>query len=129
MVDHLDKTTAGTTMQAKAKLPNINLLKLIIKEAMLWLPLFNLGVMYGRGRGMPIDYKEAVVWYRKAAEQGHAYAQYELGFMYVAGRGVTQGEVQARKWWSLAAKNGHTKAKDYARASYTNRQKGFHNER
>ncbi len=31
---------------------------------------FNLGVMYHKGYGVPQDYKEAVRWYRLAAEQG-----------------------------------------------------------
>jgi TPR repeat protein len=36
------------------------------------------------------DYKQAVVWYRKASEQGHASAQYYLGLMYANGTGVAQ---------------------------------------
>ena len=34
----------------------------------------NLGVMYAIGEGMPQDDAEAVAWFRKAAEQGHAEA-------------------------------------------------------
>ena len=33
---------------------------------------YNLGVMYDNGRGVLQDYKEAVKWYRLAAEQGDA---------------------------------------------------------
>ena len=49
-----------------------------------WLPLANqgdaraqlsLGLMYANGRGVPQDYKEALVWLRKAA------AQAELDFL------------------------------------------------
>ncbi len=40
---------------------------------------FSLGVMYDVGRGVPQDDVEAVVWYRQAAEQGHASAQHSLG--------------------------------------------------
>ena len=32
---------------------------------------FNLGLRYAQGRGVPYDEKEALKWYRKAAEQGH----------------------------------------------------------
>ena len=32
----------------------------------------NLGAMYYNGEGVPQDYKEAVKWQRKAAEQGYA---------------------------------------------------------
>ncbi|HHF6559516.1 TPA: tetratricopeptide repeat protein, partial [Haemophilus influenzae] len=47
----------------------------------LWLPMaeqgdanvqFNLGVMYAEGQGVKQDDVEAVKWFRKAAEQGHA---------------------------------------------------------
>jgi TPR repeat protein len=31
-----------------------------------------LGVMYANGQGVPQDYGQAVVWYRKAADQGDA---------------------------------------------------------
>jgi len=44
-----------------------------------------------------------VKWYRKAAEQGNADAQFFLGFMYDAGRGVPQDYAQAHMWYNLAA--------------------------
>jgi TPR repeat protein len=34
--------------------------------------------MYGTGTGVPQDDDEAVKWYRKAAEQGHAVAKQRL---------------------------------------------------
>jgi TPR repeat protein len=37
--------------------------------------------MYHLGRGVPQNDKEAVKWYRKAAEHGHAKAQYGLGMV------------------------------------------------
>jgi TPR repeat protein len=39
---------------------------------------------------VPQDYAEAVKWYRKAADQGNAVAQYDLGVMYDKGQGVPQ---------------------------------------
>ena len=51
---------------------------------------YNLGVMYGKGRGVPQDDKTALKWYRLAAEQGNAAAQHNLGCMYEKGpRGST----------------------------------------
>jgi TPR repeat protein len=44
--------------------------------------------MYANGQGVAQDYKEAVNWYRKAAEQGDERAQYNLGVMYAIGQGV-----------------------------------------
>jgi S1-C subfamily serine protease len=52
------------------------------------------------------DYAEAVKWFRKAAEQGDATAQFCLGVCYGNGRGVTQNDLQAYIWSSLAAAQG-----------------------
>ena len=46
--------------------------------------------MYDRGAGVAEDDREAVKWYRRAAEQGDASAQLNLGFMYSNGEGVAQ---------------------------------------
>ena len=59
--------------------------------------------MYDRGWGVTQDYAEAVTWYRKAANQGHAAAQNNLGLLYEDGRGVPQDYVQAHMWFNLAA--------------------------
>ena len=50
-------------------------------------------------------------WYRKAAEQGNAKAQYNLGWMYANGLGVAKDEVEAYKWWLLAGAQGNENAK------------------
>ena len=55
---------------------------------------------------------EAVKWYRKAAEQGYADAQYELGICYRDGYGVAQDKIEGVKWLKKAAKNGVKKAQD-----------------
>jgi len=39
---------------------------------------YNLGVMYEYGRGVSQDYGEALIWYRKAAEQGDEMAKDKL---------------------------------------------------
>jgi TPR repeat protein len=66
-------------------------------------------VMYAKGKGVPLDYKTAVKWYRLAAEQGYASAQHNLGFMYVLGRGVLKNNIRAHMWWSIAASSGESK--------------------
>ena len=45
----------------------------------------NLGVMYENGNGVPQSFKEAAVWYRKAADQGNSRALRSLGSMYYEG--------------------------------------------
>ena len=66
----------------------------------------NLGVMYGKGKGVPQDDAEAVRWYRMAAEQGLTEAQKNLGVMYAQGKGVPQDYVEAYKWFDLPATKG-----------------------
>jgi len=56
------------------------------------------------------DYAEAVRWYRKAADQGYAIAQYDLGNMYDQGKGVPQNYGEARRWYRKAADQGYTNA-------------------
>jgi TPR repeat protein len=36
---------------------------------------FNLGLLYSSGEGVPQDYVQALIWFRKAADQGDARAQ------------------------------------------------------
>ena len=69
--------------------------------------------MYYTGKGVPQDDQEAVRWYRLAAEQGFAVAQYDLGLMYDTGEGVPQDYVQAHKWINLAASRTTLDAGDY----------------
>ena len=69
-----------------------------------------LGLMYYMGRGVPRDYKEAMVWHRKAALQGKADAQYVLGAMYYTGNAVPQDQKEAVTWFRKAAEQGHPDA-------------------
>ena len=69
---------------------------------------FNLGVAYDRGKGVPQDYVQAAVWYRKAAEQGFASAQLNFGAANYEGQGVSQDYVQAAAWFRIAAEQAQT---------------------
>jgi TPR repeat protein len=53
---------------------------------------------------------EAVRWYRAAAEQRHAGAQFNLGAMHYNGKGMVVDYAAAAKWWKLAASQGHEEA-------------------
>ena len=61
--------------------------------------------------GVAKDEAEAVKWFRKAAEQNLADAQYILGVCYDSGEGVAKDEIEAYKWWLLAAGQGNDDAK------------------
>jgi uncharacterized protein len=62
--------------------------------------------MYAQGHGVAQDYKEAMKWYRLAADQGFAKAQFNLGDIYDQGHGVAQDYKEAVKWYQLAAEQG-----------------------
>jgi hypothetical protein len=53
----------------------------------------------------------AVEWWRKAADEGDAKAQYNLGIMYEDGKGgLPQSDALAVEWWRKAADQGLTNA-------------------
>ena len=62
--------------------------------------------MYANGRGVPKDDTEAIRYWRLAAGQGLAVAQYYLGNMFARGQGVPQSSFEAAKWYLLAAEQG-----------------------
>lgn len=51
---------------------------------------------YVQGKGVAQGDKQAVAWYARPAEQGHAKAQGLLGVMYEQGKGVAQDDKQKR---------------------------------
>jgi TPR repeat protein len=69
-----------------------------------------MGLMYYMGRGVQQDYKQALVWHRRAALQGKADAQYVVGAMYYTGNAVIQDHKQAVTWFRKAAEQGHPSA-------------------
>jgi len=71
---------------------------------------FQLGEMYRLGKGAEIDLEEAIIWYRRASDQGHAHAQFELAKMYATGQGVSQDLGKAATWFEAAARQGHVAA-------------------
>jgi TPR repeat protein len=78
-----------------------------------------LGRRYEVGRdGVERDYSEAVSWYRRAAEQGHAQGQTSLGAMYGSGRGVSPDDAEAVRWYRRAAEQGFALAQTYLGSMY-----------
>ena len=58
------------------------------------------------------DYRTAFVGFKKLAEQGGAWAQYNLGTMYAEGKGVLSDDKLAAAWWHKAAEQGHAGAQN-----------------
>ncbi len=67
----------------------------------------SVGLLYGKGRGVPENNKTAAKWHRLAAEQGLAKAQDRMGSLYFIGSGVPTNNKIAMKWHALAAKQGN----------------------
>ena len=53
---------------------------------------------------------EAIAWWRKAAEQGHAEAHLSLSVAYLMGRGVPKDQAEGVAWLRKAAERGHAGA-------------------
>jgi hypothetical protein len=90
--------------------------------------LVNGGTLPGRSSDQTDDLIHAVLrWYRawtsnpsadgaalmrKAADTGHADAQFELGRLYLAGKGVPASRDEAAAWFSKAAASGNAAARE-----------------
>lgn len=70
------------------------------------------GDEYNFGIGVSKNHSEAIKWYRKAANQGHAESQFSLGIKYNNGEGVHQNYAEAVKWVRKAAFHGLAGAQD-----------------
>ena len=69
-----------------------------------------LGVMYLKGQGVAVDYKEALKWFSRAAEKGYSWSMYHMGEMYYDGKGVSRSYDTARMLFSKAAGQGNQAA-------------------
>lgn len=66
---------------------------------------FRKGLQFAN-EGATQDYARAAEWYRKAADQSHALAQFNLGMMYANGQGVARDDAQSLLWFAKAAFGG-----------------------
>ena len=64
------------------------------------------GFMYHHRRGVDVNYKKAIEWYEKAAEQGDADAQNYLGSIHYNGKNYKK----AIEWYEIAAEQGDAHA-------------------
>jgi len=73
-----------------------------------------LGYINQHGLGSAPDFKDAVVWYRKAADGGHPAAMLELGKMYWKAEGVPSDSAEAYLWLAKAYLTGEKTAQPLA---------------
>lgn len=65
---------------------------------------------YYYGEGVKQSYYEAVKWYMKAAEMGHADAQCDLGNCYYYGEGLPENYERSVYWYEKSAEQGNVRA-------------------
>jgi TPR repeat protein len=76
--------------------------------------------MYYFGKGVPQNNANAMSWFRKAADQGDARAQYDVGDLYFRGKGVPQSYTNAVNWTQKAADQGYARAESGLAYMYSN---------
>ncbi|KAG0373882.1 hypothetical protein BGX24_011118 [Mortierella sp. AD032] len=67
-------------------------------------------IMVNANQDLRQDYRAAMDWCLKAAEQGVSEAQFRIGELYNSGCGVTQDRRRALEWYLKAAEQGHSEA-------------------
>ncbi len=80
----------------------------------------HLAVVYYNGRGVEVDYEEALRWGRLAAEQGNARGQAMLAVSYFQGRAVEQNYDETARWAKLAAEQDDVTAQIILGTLYMN---------
>ncbi len=68
------------------------------------------------------DYAAAAPWFRRAAEQGDAEAQYSLAVLYTNGLGVPRDVASALAWYRRSAAQGYARAQNNLAWFYANGQ-------
>lgn len=84
-----------------------------------------MGVFYGNGQGVGLDYSEAFRWYELSASQGYPSALHNLGIYYAEGWGVEKDPVSAYQLFLMAAEQGRTESEEYARQTANYLRKHF----
>lgn len=68
----------------------------------------DLGWAYEKGINVKQDYKEALKWYHKAADQSNLWAINQIGLCHSRGNGVVASKPEAFEWYMKAAKQGYS---------------------
>jgi len=82
----------------------------------------NLGYLYHVGKGVAQNDAQAMIWYRKAADQGYAPSQFNLGVMFEEGQGVSADAAQAIAWYTKAADQNYLTAEQKLADLYISRR-------
>ncbi|MDX8394539.1 MAG: tetratricopeptide repeat protein [Mariprofundales bacterium] len=77
---------------------------------------YQLGLLYGRGIGVDIDYEKALALFFDAAMHGHVKSQFYTGSMFMSGEGTEKDIVEAYAWFWVASSNKDYPSKRFYRA-------------
>ncbi len=80
----------------------------------------DMGYMYSDGKGVPENRTKAIMWWRKAAEQGHINAQFNTG-LYLSLDDDTN--VESKKWFEMAAEQGDCRSQFFLAGIYKRGEK------
>lgn len=72
--------------------------------------LVGFGLAYETGDGIPLDYTEALLWYKKASSKGYPEAYFRIGSLYEKGFGVEKSNANALEWYLSSAINEYLPA-------------------
>lgn len=81
---------------------------------------YQVGRMFWRGEGVPMDNEQAFLWCQAAAEQCFVQALTILGVLYWGGMGVVKNEDAAVRCWKEAVSGGDYTAADWLGKYYEN---------
>ncbi|MBR4742422.1 MAG: sel1 repeat family protein [Desulfovibrio sp.] len=70
----------------------------------------NLGILYDRGLGVPVDVGRALHWFALSAKGNNPEGMSNYGWMLEQGRGIEQNFSEAARWYDKAARAGQVEA-------------------
>jgi len=73
---------------------------------------YGMGTLHYNGEGVPVDFQQAMSWWIKASEQGHADAQYWAARCYLLGKGVPKDNNKAIVYLEKSSAQGHAYAQN-----------------
>lgn len=86
-----------------------NLFRYLAAKGDAW-AMYNLGNVYAKGIGVPINDADALAWYQQAADKGYTPAYLALGQMYSDGAAFLPDPVTSFEWYMKAADRGDATA-------------------
>ena len=90
------------------------------EEAIQAVELYETGLAYSFGDGVPQDDRRAFESFLRSAELGHPPAQYKTGVAYAYGEGVDKNPAEAVRWYQKAAEKGYALAQRNLGVMYMN---------